>query len=441
MTTSPNGFVQIRRAPSRLSRHGSLEMRISPRAEADEIPAVVRWAFLLFVFTLPYETAELSVMSGSLSLAKVSGFIFFATYFFYYNSLSQKRSFPHPPQAMWWFLGYIVVYALHGFFLPEEMLAQFFSRLLTMVQLLVLFWVTADLLKQEKMARSALLSYSIASSLMALGMILQLPGFSEFTDARSGRMTAMGSNPNIIAMLLSLATVMLIGFCLDTRVSILWKGASLILTLPLLAGLVNTGSRSGIGTLILGCLVYLLPTRQAKNRLVPIVLAVCATAGFMYLVISNPVSLARWEQLYYEGNMAGREKITPIAVGMILERPLIGWQPVAFWYELGSRLGKIWDTKDAHNLYLHLFLEVGALGALPFLVGLWLWGRAAWEGRAGYLGVLPLALLGTTLAANATHTDLARKTLWLVLALTVAAGTRVRQHPPVPGGTHPGRGL
>ncbi|MGH8057142.1 MAG: O-antigen ligase family protein, partial [Candidatus Entotheonellia bacterium] len=380
MTISHDGFVPVRRPPSPLSRVDSLDLRVSPRGKADAIPAIVRWAFMLFVFTLPFETAELKVMSGSLSLAKISGFLFFASYFFYYNSLSQQRSFPHPPQAMWWFLGYIVVYTLHGFFLPEEFLPQFFSRVLTLVQLLVLFWVTVDLLKQERMARSALLSYAIASSLMALGMILQLPGFSEFTDARSGRMTALGANPNIIAMLLSLATVILIGFCLDTKVSSIFaKGAALILTLPLLAGVVNTGSRSGIGTLLLGCLLYLLPTRQSKSRLIPIILAVCATAGFVYLIISNPVSLARWEQLYYEGNMAGREKITPTAVGMILERPLFGWQPVAFWYELGTRLGRIFDTKDAHNLYLHLFLEVGALGALPFLVGLWLCGRAAWE--------------------------------------------------------------
>jgi O-antigen ligase len=111
----------------------------------------------------------------------------------------------------------------------------------------------------------------------------------------------------------------------------------------------------------------------------------------------------------------------PAALTMIAERPIVGWGPVEFQHELARRLGIRWGQKDAHNLYTHLLLEVGIVGAVPFLIGLFLCVRAAWQGRSGNLGLMPLACLMTILAANMFLTHLARKPLWLVLALALAA--------------------
>src|SRR5262245_57078260 len=65
------------------------------------IPTAVRWSFLLFICTLPFDAIELPLMAGS--VAKFSGLLFFAFYFLYYGPLSTKRSFPYPSRAMWWF--------------------------------------------------------------------------------------------------------------------------------------------------------------------------------------------------------------------------------------------------------------------------------------------------------------------------------------------------
>ena len=90
--------------------------------------------------------------------------------------------------------------------------------------------------------------------------------------------------------------------------------------------------------------------------------------------------------------------------------------------ELGRRQGIIFGQKDAHNLFTHLLMEVGLVGAGPFMIGLWLCARGAWRARQGSLGLLPFALLVTALASNLTGTDLALKQFWLVLAITVSAG-------------------
>lgn len=391
----------------------------------ESVPTAVRWSFLLFALTLPFEAADLGFMSGSLSLGKISGLIFIASYFLYHNPLSQKRTFPPVPYAIWWFLGYVAIYALNGLFIPEQFVSEFFTRLITLVQLMVLLWIASSLLKEEKMARGFLLTYSMASVVLALAIILRLPGFAEIIAAREERVTALGNDPNNLAVLMALAAVMLIGLYLNMAFRHLRsKIVLLVLTLPLLVLIVSTGSRTGVVAFMIGCSVYLLPLWRSKRRLAAVALAILGIIAMVYTASSNPDFLERWHQAYYEGNLAGRQNIFSAAFEMFLERPIFGWKPIELWHELGFRRG-IWRELDAHNLFLHLLLEVGVVGAIPFLVGLWLCGWAAWRARTGNLGLLPLALLLTTLAANMALTDLTRKPMWFVLALTLAAASAV----------------
>src|SRR5207245_5183467 len=117
----------------------------------------------------------------------------------------------------------------------------------------------------------------------------------------------------------------------------------------------------------------------------------------MYTVVSDPNSSSRWQAAYEKGDTAGRDRIYTAAINMILERPVFGWQPVASYYELGSRLN--WrGPRDAHNLFLALLVDVCLVGTLPFLVGLCFCTQAAWKARLGPFGLLPLVLLGTILA-------------------------------------------
>jgi O-antigen ligase len=360
-------------------------------------------------------------MERTLSPAKMSGYLFFVFYFLYYNPLFAKRSFPHPPHAMWWFVGYVVVYALNGFFLPEELVGDFIRFLFTILQLLLFFWIAADLLKDQKMAKTVLFTFSIGSAVLALGIVLGLPGFSATVDA--GRLEALGDNANALGMLMALSAVMLIGLIVNINFSpFIRKLALPTLMLPVFVVMVQTGSRGAIAVFLIGCLVYLLPYWRSKRGLISIFLAILGIGAVTYLAATNPDVSERWQQTYYEGRLANREIIFPTAIEMILERPIFGWQPIEFSIELGFRSG-FRKGSDAHNLYLHLLLEVGLVGAISFLIGLGLCGWAAWKARGGNLGLLPLALFLTLLAANMSGTGLKQKSLWLVLALALAAAS------------------
>jgi O-antigen ligase len=285
-----------------------------------------------------------------------------------------------------------------------------------MLQLIMFFWVAGDLCKDEKIMRQALLMYAVASSILAVGMVLQLPAFTPTSYETGGgveRVTVMGYNSNMLAAMWSLAIVALVGLCLHPAYTLVLKllwGSLAFLTLM---ATVYAGSRAGMGSLLIGFLVYLVPYWRAQQKLCTILIALLGLAVTIYFAIHSFTIMQRWQQTVYEGRFDEREKIVPAALKMFIERPLVGWQPVIFQYELGRRLGV--ERRDAHNLFLHLLLEVGIVGTVPFLMGLWRCVQAAWQARTGPFGLLPLALFITLLAATMSHTNLAQKWFWLAL--------------------------
>jgi O-antigen ligase len=388
------------------------------RVPSDSVPAAIYWPFLLFVFTLPFEAADLGFTSSSLSLTKISGFLFFAACLLY-----PKTCFARPPHALWWFSGYLLIILLHGVVIPVEFMKKLMGDFFTLAQLTVLFWVAACLLRKEQLARRVLLTFSIAVVLLSLGTLLSAPGFRGATGPMPAgeRVTSLDYNPNTLALIAAFAIVILIGLLLDKSARSLWGKLSFAaMTVPLFVLTVQTGSRAGVGALIIGVSLYILPYRGAKQKMVRMIWAGLTIAGVVYMVLSNPVSAARWEKAY-EGNTAGRDKIYATALYMIAERPVLGWQPIVAQHELGRRLYNAWKGREAHNLFLHLMLEGGIVGTVPFLVALWLCTQAAWKGRTGSLGMLPLALLVTVLAYCMTHTTLAKKLPWLILAFAAVA--------------------
>src|SRR5215510_7819967 len=398
------------------------------------IPTAVRWSFLLFICTLPVEVIDLPFMTGS--IPKLCGLSFLAFYFLYYGPLSTKRSFPYPSPAMWWFLGYLVVFVLNGLLLEKEFVEQqtfrvvqdfdFPTRCFTQVQLLVFFWLASDLLKDEKFARSVLLAYSITLGLVAVANILQVSGFSQ--------MNSRGIEGSSITGSMAFAAVITIGLCLYTSYKhFLSKVFLLVLTFFILLVLVRTGVRGMILGFMIGSSNYMFPYWRSKRTWIAIILVILSFVAVLYTTASNPAVLERWRQSYYEGDSSGRDELYPIVVDMILEKPVLGWS-VAGSYEVGRREGGRFFSiaRDTHNTFMTVLLEVGIVGATPFFVGLWLCGLSAWRARLGNLGLLPLALFFIMVAVSMAVNVLWTKLLWLVLALTLAAApTMPRELAPV----------
>ena len=96
---------------------------------------------------------------------------------------------------MWWFLGYVGAYVLVGLFLSGSHFGSLVGFLITLIQLLVFFWFSSHLLKEEGLARRALLSFVVGAILASLAMISGVSDFSQELIQHSRdmvRLTAMG---------------------------------------------------------------------------------------------------------------------------------------------------------------------------------------------------------------------------------------------------------
>jgi O-antigen ligase len=390
------------------------------------VPKVVHYAFLLFVFSIPFEDLKLPyVTSGTFSLAKLCGLIFFFIYAIYLllQVLFFKKSIPKVPFAMRWFVAYFVIYALGTWLLDHEPGRVYFLRLVALIQIVGFFWCASDLLKDQNLSKSSLLVFALACNILAIGALLNLPGFVPEVDERT---RALGMNPNAGAGLMVGGALILMAFCLNETHWSRWrKGLLFILTLPLLAFLVSTASRAGVGGFIIGVSMFFLARGGLKRKIIASLLALVAAAAVLILVATNNTAAERWAKFFERGDSA-RLNLYGTILEMFNERPIVGWGRTTGFEELGYRMG-LGGRIDTHNFLLYLMLEGGLLGTVPFLTGLALCLWAAWKARAGPLGILPLTLVISSLAMMMTHTGLTAKQFWLFLALTLASAGTVKR--------------
>ena len=118
-----------------------------------------------------------------------------------------------PPKAFWCFMAYLVVYLVLGFNtilrFPEnpELAGMVVQGLKTQIQLLVLFWISYDMMQYERITRGALLCLGASCLIVALLQYLGIAG--DITS--QGRTAAFGANANRIGGILSLGLLVVVG--------------------------------------------------------------------------------------------------------------------------------------------------------------------------------------------------------------------------------------
>jgi O-antigen ligase len=413
-------------------------MRRTPTVISSEIRKPIWWiryTYFAFVLSLPFQAADIGIGIGTLS--RVIGLMLMMV-----ALLQPSLCLRHPPKAFWYFLGYIYILLLlifwHGFEAQQPAIGRFF----TLSQLLILFWISYNLMHHEDVRTGTVVMLAISCSILAGLMLLNIVTLSAADDPalkasklaviqRQGRITAFGANPNTIAAILSLGFLALFGLVFGgerkpIRVHLLaWPSLGVIAM-----AIVRTGTRGAIVAIIAGLLVFLLKGRGISPWFKASVIRSRLKIGLVTVAIISFVAIfsysyepirVRWEQFFVEGRLSGREKILPEAIGMFLEKPWLGWGPDTFVYELGSRLGL--EVKDPHNSYLWILLETGLVGAVPFFGGVWLCWRKAWRRGGDIHCLLSIGLFANLLITGLKGTNHKNKLFWVVLAYALASGS------------------
>jgi O-antigen ligase len=381
----------------------------------------------LLVASIPFEYPDRTI---PLEIPTLTGAVFLLGTLLY-----PRRCYGRLPAPALWFGAYLVASLISIVLGQRELASEALSDFVVVLQGVLVFLAAGNLMRDESVARRALVTLVVACSVRAA---LPFLGFGRTTSAvwtGGERISALGQNANSAAMILAAGLVTLIGLTLARRRKEM-PGLAVAGVLAVLLGLaiLETGSRGGFAALIGGVMVFGLAANTWQHRLRNGALAILAVTLLALATLRLPVMKNRLRDTVATGNLAGREQLYPALWNMFLEKPVMGWGPVENTYELAIRIGERERPKRAaHNLVLELLTAGGLVTALPFLVGAWLSVRGAWHARGGGHGVLPLALLCSLFLSNMSGDWVASKLLWFVLAYAFVSGTwRVAHGWPMP---------
>lgn len=398
---------------------------LHPAARPAEIVgpnALVRWAFYLSVFAIPFALLYLPGTGGRLGVTRLVQILIVAGIF------SQPRvCLRFVPTALFWFLGYVAIRVLLGLWLTPDQFPFWWPTSREFLELLIPWlWVMFNVLQFPAARRGGLWALALSCSFCALSHLTGI-GVSEVSDGFEVRSSVFGLNANGLATDYAIAMIALLGLWMLRPRTLSQR----LLPFPLIIlngiGMAKTGSRTGILVLGVGVLVLLIWGRAlcSKTERVAALLAVGAVVGVAVWQI--PTVMERFQEINTRdlGHGNPRARMAPVLWEMYQRSPLYGLGPDSYENELTRRampyLIKERRLIVSHNLVLLLLVETGILGFLLFAFGLGTPLVAAWKARLSPCGPLPLALLLPLVIAGATVSDPSHHmVLWVAMAYSLA---------------------
>jgi O-antigen ligase len=395
----------------------------TPEAVPAVVPAVrvnplVRGALVLFSMSIFFEIPH---RSFPIEVPTFFGLVYLAT-----TLLNPRACYRKIPTPLIWFAVHLWILAIAAVYNGVEHMETVIKHFADLTVLMLLMWTMSNVLADARALRGVIIGFILGATVRAGMQVLHIAVHRIPVWTGGERMSVLGQNTNMSAIVLSAGLITVVGLY-TTHAS--WLPRFHFLTWPLAAlmgwATIQTGSRGGLFCIAIGLVVILFSGRTPLIRLRNVVFGLLAMGALGSAAMYSPMMRARLEAAGEQGNLAGREKIYPAVLGMIEEKPLLGWGPIDNQFEIGRRIGeRKRPSRDAHNLPGELLTTSGIIGAVPFLIGLGLVIRSAYRARKGALGYLPLALLSAVLMGCLSGTWLISKILWFSIAIAVVAGTR-----------------
>ncbi len=301
------------------------------------------------------------------------------------------------------------------------------------IEPVILFYIAVDLMRRPSEIRIVLLGFAVGTTVFAVlnlgawAMALVTHTHIEVNNAPE----ALYTSPNSVALFLEPAVAIAAGFVVysddhrDRNLAIVWL-------VFMLAAVIATLSRGGFLTLAVLVLVVVLTMRRTRLKLAILGGAVVAAAAISQIPF---VAQRLYRQLdpSYQGNtLEGRLQIWSDTLKMLRARPIFGsglraYQTVMQAYVSPGHQPELYP----HNIFLSMWVELGLLGLIAFVV---LLGLLLWRGWTSYAiadGLARPLLWGTSAAfvAVAVHgmvdtpyynNDISLE-FWFVAALEIAA--------------------
>lgn len=267
--------------------------------------------------------------------------------------------------------------------------------------------------KNPRFVHYSLASYSLGVIVFA---ILLQTTYSNAIEMNKDRLVIFGENPNSTSARLSIAVVFLFYFAIQNPFNILfYRYISLILSLPIMLLVLQSGSRGSLVSMVIGCIAIIYFSNIKKTyKTIYTVLIVLAVPLVLTIVADTGSIQDRLTDSLVEGDLAGRDVLWLATLDIIYNNFIIGVGERGYLSEMQRLVG---GYRDAHNLFLYL-LASGGVVAFSFFMLFYknLIIKSYYVFRKG--DVLPLVLLiNVTIIAVKTGGVLTYTMLWVVFAM------------------------
>jgi len=403
---------------------------LSSRTHLDRVALAI---FCLFVFSIPWEEQAAMTFPQGAAFSRLLGVlafgfgIFAIAVRFYIRPISIAH-YPMIAFVAWAGLSYLWTVS------PDDTL----SRITTYVQLSVMVWLCWQFACDRQQQATVLRAYVLGSCISAGGTILNfmsghealsrgLGGLQHTDETEAGRYVASGFNENELSLMLALSipmSIYLFVTCRDKRWRVLYGGHMACVLIAILL----TGSRGGLMATSVALLTLpLLSFGLSRSEKTIFVVGAAALTFFALSTIPQ----ATWQRLLStkteitEGTLTKRTVIWDAGFQVFRENAYGG---VGAGGYMEAVRGILDVPYAAHNTFLSILVELGAIGAAFFLM----WAVAL----CTCIYVLGMAerrmwtvLLITWTVGVSSMTWEHRKPTWLLFALiTAAAGAVTPRH-------------
>lgn len=387
---------------------------------------LVEWAFVVFVSAIPFESIRWGIFSGAFSPSRLAGIILVGAALL----LRPRACFRAMPAALVLFGVYYLVAVLRT--VPAtprdpEALSMGLTRYVTLAQMLVLVWISYNLLQRDRTSTAMLWALAVGCAIAA-ALILYGLGATDYKG--TGRASFLEENPNSAGGVLAVGALAFVELASRNWRQRKWVSAlAAPSVMAVLAVLAKTGSRTAAVGFAAGALTWAFTSLyRGKRERAWAIIGLFVFALFAWASISERTTRTRWEIAAGGGDQGGvgyRKYIFAEAWGLLLDRPLLGWGTFENANEIGRRLGTY--PRDTHNIYLWVLTEVGVVGGAPFLVATYLAFAAAWRARSQPAGRIALVFLIAVAVVGLGTNWISRKPFWLITAYALAQGARMRR--------------
>ena len=362
-----------------------------------------------FAASIPLED---SVSFGVGRISKVLGLVALGVWVLAVASTGMVR---RPVPAMWLASG-LVGWSLLSYFwsdVPEETL----TKVGTLAQLLTVVWLVWDQTPNQRALNAVLRAFVLGAFIAA---VLTLVAAATGRATEGSRFASANAGPNNTGALLVVAVCMAVylrRIDYDARYRVLYA-----LFVPVaIVGVILTASRTAAISLATGLLIIVVGTRRFTLRRVVGLAAVGVVAIGLAVSFVPQRSLDRLATTPTEisaGDLNGRTYYWKLSVQLFAQRPVQGIGAGAF-PDANLRLGGRGIV--AHNAFLSVLVELGAVGIALFLgmLGLAVAGIASQpRDRRG----MWMAMGATWFVGANSLTWEVRKITWFLLAVALAQG-------------------